>query len=172
MTDAIAAGSAPAPRWPRLVLLIAAAIKLFGGLSSLPILFGDLSQVPGPGLGGAIIIAEIVLQPILALAALFFTIRGKIPYALIAMAFIILMNWLSYVPSLQLHGVNFGDGDPITGALLFAKIVLAPLLSLVVAGLALMEKHLTLATVLAVVPTILDIIGVAIFAVGVAIYGF
>lgn len=34
----------------------------------------------------------------LALAALFFLIRGHLPYALLAMAFIILMTWLLAFP--------------------------------------------------------------------------
>ena len=39
---------------------VAIAIEFFGGLSTLPILAGDLNEVPGPGVGGAIIIATIV----------------------------------------------------------------------------------------------------------------
>jgi len=72
------AGSAQtaAPRWPQLVLLIAAAIELLNALSGVPVLFGNLSDVPGPGIGGAIIVTKIALMPFAALAALFFTSAG------------------------------------------------------------------------------------------------
>jgi hypothetical protein len=166
-------------RWPRLLLLIAATIELLGGLGSLPILFGDLNEVPGPGLDGQIIIAGIVLQPLLAFAALYFTIRGKIAYALVAMAFIILMSWLSFVPSIRLHGLdlrsNLLDVTPgsamVTGGLFF-QVIIAPMIALTVAGLALTGKHMTLATLLAVLPTLIQVLGALAFGISVAIYGF
>ena len=166
------AAIAPPPRWPRLLLLIAAAIELLVGLRDLPILLlGDLSQIPGPGLGGAVIIAKIVLQPILALAALIFTVRGRLPYALLAMALIILMTWLNYVPSVALHGLEL-QGSPVVVALMGFQIILAPLLALAIAGLVLADKQLTLATVLAILPTFVGVAGVIAFAISVAIYGF
>jgi hypothetical protein len=128
--------------------------------------------VPGPGLGGQVTLAGIVLEPILALAALVFTIRGKIPYALVAMAFVILMSWLSYIPSVQLHGLDLSQGDAFTSTMLGWELIAAPVVALVVAGLALLEKHLTLATVLAVLPTLAHILSVLAFGIGVAIYGF
>ena len=47
-----------APRLPGLYLLliIMAAIEAFDGVSHAPILFGDMSEIPGPGIGGAIIL--------------------------------------------------------------------------------------------------------------------
>lgn len=175
MTQAIDAtgATAHAPRgWPRVLLLLAAIIEFLGGLGSLPILLGDLNEVPGPGLGGKIILAGIVLQPLLALAALFFTIRGKLPYALVAMAFIILMAWLSFMPSVRLHGLDFSQGDAFTASMLAWQLIVAPVVALAVAGLALREKHLTLATLLAVLPTLAHVLSVVVFGVSVAIYGF
>lgn len=175
MTQAIEAAGAPAhppARWPRLLLLLAAIIEFMGGLGGLPILFGDLNEVPGPGLGGRIILAGIVLQPLLALAALFFAIRGKIPYALVAMAFIMLMAWLSYMPSVRLHGLDLSQGDAFTASMLGWQLIGAPVVALSVAGLALRETQLTLATVLAVLPTLAHVLSVIVFGVSVAIYGF
>jgi hypothetical protein len=174
MTNADAAAAMPAqgaPRWPRLLLLVAAAIELLGGLSDLPILLGNLSEIPGPGLGGAIIIAKIALQPLLALAALIFTLRGRLPYALLAMAFIILMTWLNYLPSVATHGLEL-QGSPAVVLLLVFQIIVAPLLALAIAGLVLTGKQLTLATLLAVLPTLISILSVIAFGIGVAIYGF
>jgi hypothetical protein len=173
MTDTV--GVAPATgvaKWACVLLQIAAVIEFLGGLNGLPILLGDLNEVPGPGLGGQIILAGIVLRPLLALAALFFTIRRNIPYALVAMAFIILLSWLSYVPSVQLHGLDLSQGDGFTSVMLGWELIAAPVVALAVAGLALWEKHLTLASVLAVLPTLAHILSVIVFGVSVAIYGF
>jgi hypothetical protein len=173
MTDTVSvAPSAQTAKWARLLLLIAAVIEFLGGLNGLPILFGDLNEVPGPGLGGQIILAGIVLQPLLALAAIFFTVRGKIPYALVAMAFIILLSWLSYVPSVRLHGLDLSQGDAFTTAMLGWQLIVAPVVALAVAGLALRETQLTLATVLAVLPTLAHVLSVIVFGISVAIYGF
>ena len=61
--------AAPVPiRPPRLLglyllLIIIAAIEAFDGLSHAPMLFGDMSEIPGPGIGGAIIKAYIASHP-------------------------------------------------------------------------------------------------------------
>jgi hypothetical protein len=160
MTDTVSvAPAAHTAKWARLLLLIAAMIEFLGGLGSLPILLGDLNEVPGPGLDGQIILAGI-------------TVRGKIPFALVAMAFIILMAWLSYVPSVRLHGLDFSQGDAFTTAMLGWELIVAPVVALAVAGLALRETQLTLATVLAVVPTLAHVLSVIAFGISVAIYGF
>ena len=173
MTDTASVAPAAQPaKWARLLLLIAAMIEFLGGLRGLPMLLGDLNEVPGPGLDGQIILAGIVLQPLLALAALFFTVRGKIPYALVAMAFIILMAWLSYVPSVRLHGLDLSQGDAFTSTMLGWQLIAAPVVALAVAGLALRETQLTLATVLAVLPTLAHVLSVIVFGISVAIYGF
>jgi hypothetical protein len=175
MTDTIAAASAP--RWPRLLLIIAAMIELLGGLQGLPVLLGDTSEVPGHDLGGAIVTAHIVLQPILALVVLLFAIRGNIPYALLALALNTVMTWMSYVPSLQLHGISFAGnlgspGEIFASALLAWEIFLAPATALIVAALVLINKRLTWATLLAVLPTFVGALSVIAFGISVAIYGF
>ena len=174
MTEVNQAAAAPAQRprrWPGLLLLIVAIFEFMGGLGALPILAGDLNEVPGPGLGGAIVIATIVLQPIAAAAALFFLVRGDLPGALVSMAIVILAGWLSYLPSVQLHGLEM-QADGAGGLLTFALIILPPILVLGITGLALMGKHLTLATLLAILPTLVSILSVVAFGIGVAIYGF
>jgi hypothetical protein len=111
-------------RWPGLLLLIAAIIEFMGGLNGLPILAGDLSEVPGPGLGGAIITATIILHPVAATAALFFLVRGNV-----SMAVVILLAWLSYLPSVALHGLDFQAGG-VGGLFTFTEIILPPILVL------------------------------------------
>ncbi len=163
---------APQPaRWPRLLLLIAAMIELLGGLGALPILAGDLNEVPGPGLGGQIVLATIILRPIAAVAALFFLVRGRLPEALVSMAVVILIGWISYLPSVQLHGLEM-EGDGAGGVFTFAMMILPPILVLAIAALALTGTRLKLATLLAILPTLIGILAVVAFGIGVAIYGF
>ena len=175
MTIANGAGAVPAEasaRWPRLLLIIAAAIELIGGLRDLPILLGDLSQVPGLDFGGAVNIAKIVLQPILAFLALALAIRRRMMDALLAMAAIIALTWLSFLPSVAIQGLGLtAGGIGFTAALLVFQVFLAPAIALAVALLAL-ARHWTPACVLAVVPTFIGVACVVAFAVDVAIHGF
>ena len=87
------------------------------------------------------------------------------------MAVVILVGWISYLPSIQLHGLEM-QGDGAGGLFTFAMIILPPILVLAIAGLALSGKHLTLATLLAVLPTLISVLSVVAFGIGVAIYGF
>jgi len=171
MTRADTAAEAPpkaAPRWPRLILLVAAAIEFLTGLSDLPILFGNLSEVPGPGIGGAIIVAKIALTPLIAFAALFFTIRGRILYAILAMAADLLLMWVSFLPSVAINGLEMAGMAAVATTYL---IFLVPLLAL--AGIVLaLRGRLAPAIALVVLPTFLGVAATIAFAIGVAINGF
>jgi hypothetical protein len=174
MAHANQAAAVPAKqprRWPGLLLLIVAIIELMGGIGALPILAGNLDEIPGPGLGGKIIIATIILHPIAAAVALFFLVRGHLPGALVSMAVVILLGWISYLPSIQLHGLE-PQGDGAGGLFTFALIILPPVLVVAITALALTGKRLTLATILALLPTLISILSVVAFGIGVAIYGF
>jgi hypothetical protein len=182
MAQADQAGVAPAAqprRWPALLLLIVALIEFMGGLADLPVLAGNLDEIPGPGLGGKIIIATIILRPIAAAAALLFLVRSKLPGALVSMAVVILLGWISYLPSIQLHGLELpaDAGMPLfaeatVNALLVWEAIVKPILVLAIAGLALTGKKLTLATILALLPTLISVLSVVAFGISVAIYGF
>ena len=87
------------------------------------------------------------------------------------MAVVILVGWISYLPSVQLHGLEM-LADGAGGLLTFAMIILPPILVLAIAGLALTGKRLTLATLLATLPTLVGILSVVAFGIGVAVYGF
>jgi len=174
MTQAIDAATVPAEqpgRWPRLLLLIVASIELMGGIGALPILAGNLDEIPGPGLGGKIILATIILRPIAAAVALFFLVRGNLPGALVSIALVILVGWISYLPSIQLHGLEL-QGDGAGGLFTVALTILPPILVLAISALALTNTRLKLATLLATLPTLISILSVVAFGIGVAIYGF
>jgi hypothetical protein len=126
---------------------------------------------PLPGVGGKIIVATIILRPIAAAVTLFFLVRGNLPGALVSMAIVILVGWISYLPSIQLHGLEL-QGDGAGGLFTVALVILPPILVLAIAALALTGKRLTLATVLALLPTLIGILSVVAFGIGIAIYGF
>jgi hypothetical protein len=158
-------------RW-RMLLVAAAALEFLGGVRDLPILFGDLSEVPGPGLGGGIIIAKIALQPILGLAALLCAWKGRLRESLLAMAAIILVTWLNFLPSVTLHGLDFRGKDAFISLHMILQIVLAPFLAAAVAALAIRNRVTPTAIALAILPTVVGVLGVVAFAISVAIYGF
>jgi hypothetical protein len=169
---ATSAAAVSVSRGWRLLLIAAAALEFLGGVRDFPMLFGNLSEVPGPGLGGAIIIAKIALQPILGLAALVFAWTGRLREALLAMAAIILVTWLTFRPSIALHGLDFKGKDAFISSHMILQVVLAPFLAAIVAAMAIRNRITPTAIALAVLPTVVGVLGVLVFAISVAIYGF
>jgi hypothetical protein len=161
----------PAPRYRglRVVLIIAAVLEAFDALSSLPTLFGDMSEIPGPGIGGVLIKAHIAAHLPLALAALLFAATGRARTAIIALGAVVAMTWLNYLPSVVLHGLEFnGIGAFETPV----RIIAFPLMAACGIALAARNQRLGLAAALVTVPTFYSLIGLIIFAIGVGTYGF
>lgn len=166
--------AAPAPQqpagWARALLLITIVIEFFEGLSTLPILAGNLNDVPGPGLGGAIVVATIILHPIVAAGALYFLIRGQLTTAILCLVLVVVLNWVSYLPSVALHGMDVSP-EPTSVIVTFIILILPPLVGLSVPPL-LSRQQITPAILLAVLPTVIGVLSVLAFGIGVAIYGF
>jgi hypothetical protein len=160
---ALAPATAPRLIGLRVVLMIAALLEAFDAL------FGDISEIPGPGFGGFLIKAPIATHPVLALATLVFAAIGRVRYAVIALGAIVFMTWLNYMPSVVRHGLEFrGVGAFETPV----RIIAFPLMAACAVALAARNQRLRLATALASIPTFYSLIGVIIFAIGVSIYGF
>ena len=165
----------PAPvRAPRLLglyllLILIAAIEAFDGLSHVPTLFGDMSEIPGPGIGGAIIKAYIAVHPLLALAALALATVGRLRYAIMALGALVLMNWLNYMPSVVRHGLDFGGLSAFQTPV---QIIAFPLMGTCAIVLAARKERLGLATILVSIPTVFDVLAVIAFGIGVFLYGF
>jgi hypothetical protein len=176
MTEPTAtAATAPSPTSQRhlglrAVLIIIAIIEALDALSSVSILFGDMSQIPGPGIGGAIIKAHIASHLPLALAALLFAAIGRVRYAIIALGAIVAMTWLNYLPSVVLHGLEFDGG--FAALQTTAQIIAFPLLAACAIALAARDRRLGLATALVSLPTLFNVFGVIAFAIGVGLHGF
>lgn len=175
MTEpAATAETAPAPTQRhlglRVVLIIVAIIEAFDALSSVSILFGDMSEIPGPGLGGFLIKAHIAAHLPLALAALVFAAIGRVRYAIIALGAVVAMTWLNLMPSVVLHGLEFGSG--FLALQTTAQIIAFPLMAACAIALAARDRRLGLATALVSIPTLFNVLGIIAFAIGVSLYGF
>ncbi|WP_108519845.1 hypothetical protein [Bradyrhizobium algeriense] len=167
--------AAPVPiRAPRLLglyllLIIIAAIEAFDGLSHAPILFDDMSKIPGPGVGGAIIKAYIASHPSLALAALAFATVGRLRYAIITLGALVLMAWLNFMPSVARHGFDFRGVSAFETPV---RIIAFPLMAGCAIALAARGQRLGLATVLVSIPTLYSVFAVIAFGIGIILYGF
>lgn len=166
--------AAEPPRTHRLLgiyvlLIIIAVIETFDGLSGAPILFGDMSEIPGPGVGGAIVKAYIASHPVLALAALVLAATGHVRYAIMALGALATMTWLNYMPSVVRHGLDFGG---IAGFETVAQIIAFPLMAACAIALAARNRRLGVATALVSIPTLSGLLGVIVFAISVALHGF
>lgn len=165
----------PAPiRPPRLLglyllLIIVAAVETFDGLSNAPMLFGDMSTIPGPGIGDAIIKTYIASHPVLAPAALAFATCGRLRYAIITLGALVLMTWLHFVPSVVRHGFDF---DGVSAFETPVRIIAFPLMAACAIALAARGERLGLATLLVSIPTLYGVASVIAFGIGIFLYGF
>src|SRR4029079_1511012 len=174
MNSATTLNNAAPLRAPRLLglyllLIIIAAVESFDGLSNASILFGDMSQIPGPGVGGTIIKAYIASHPLLALAALGFATVGRLRYAIMALGALALMTWLNFMPSVVRHGLDFRGVSAFETPV---RIIAFPLMGACAIALAARGQRLGLATLLVSIPTLYGVLAVIAFGIGIMIYGF
>ena len=152
-----------------LLLIIIAAIEAFDGLSHAPMLFGDMPDIPGLGIGGAIIKAYIASHPLLALAALGFATVGRLRYAIMALGALVLMTWLNFMPSVARHGLDFRGVSAFETPV---RIIAFPLMAACAIALAARGQRLGLATLLVSIPTLYGVFAVIAFGIGVILHGF
>lgn len=169
MPDTLPAPPIRRPFGLLMVVLATAALEAVDGLSSVSTLFGDMSEIPGPGFGGFLIKAYLATHPVLALAALALAATGQLRGAIVALGAVIVMTWLNYMPSIVLHGFDFRG---VSGLQTPLQIVAYPLMAACAIACALRNQRLGLATLLVSAPTLANVLMVVAFAVGVAIYGF
>ena len=166
--------AAEPPRTHRLLgiyvlLIIIAVIETFDGLSGAPILFGDMSEIPGPGVGGAIVKAYIASHPVLALAALALAATGHVRYAIMALGALVLMNWLNDMPSMVRHGLDFRGVSAFETPV---RIIAFPLMAACGIALAAHGQRPGLATLLVSIPTLYGVFAVIAFGIGIILHGF
>ena len=152
-----------------LLLILIAAIEAFDGLSHVPTLFGDMSEIPGPGVGGAIIKAYVAVHPLLALAALALATIGRLRCAIMALGALVLMNWLNDMPSVVRHGLDFKGLSAFETPM---QIIAFPLMGACAIALAARNQRLGLAAMLVSIPTLYSVAAVIAFGIGIFLYGF
>lgn len=168
--DTASTASAPRHIGLRVVLFAAALFEAFQALPDVPMLFGDMSEIPGPGFGGFLIKAYIATHAPLALAALVFAAVGNVRHAIIGLGAVVIMTWLNWMPSVARFG--FGFENFYTTAQGTAQIIAFPLIGACGIACAARGRRLAVATALVTIPTFWFWLGVIAFAIGVSIYGF
>ncbi len=165
------AESVPAPRRLGLrgVLIILAMIEAGLGISDAPTLFGDMTHI-GSGIGSGLIKAHLAAHPLLALAAIVFAAMGRVRHAIIALGTIIIMAWLSDMPSVVVRGFELKGTFSIVETT--ARVIAFPLLAACAIAYAAHNEHLGRATLLVAIPTLFTVVLLVGFAIGVMIYGF
>lgn len=169
-TDTTAAPVA-APGWGlRIFVIVFAALETLSGLMELPGWF-DLPQ-PSPGfeLSQYFGNAYQIVHPPLAALTLILALFGRVRGAIIALAVMVLANWLSDIPGAFIHGLEIAPG--LFGKLPAMKYFGYPVIGIAALWLAWRNTRLWIAAILSVVPTAAQIVGVVGFAIGVMIYGF
>jgi hypothetical protein len=135
------------------------------------VLFAGDPDVPGNGWGGWAVTSQLALTAPFAAIAIFFLAKRDLRRAIPFIAGIGLLEWISYLPSIVNHPANF-SGNGIVGALLFAKMMIFPLLMLMAIALVCKNHRLVLAGVIASLPSIANWLMVVAFGVSIAIHGF
>jgi hypothetical protein len=148
---------------------LAALFEALQALPSVPILFGDMSEIPGPGFGGFLIKAHIATHAPLALAALIFAAVRNLRYAIIALGAVVVMTWLNYLPSVVWDG---RVGQLLHNPQGLTQIVAFPLMGTCGIAYAARNQRLGIATARVSIPTFWFWLGVIAFAISIGIYGF
>jgi hypothetical protein len=156
----------------RIGLIALSGVILFGALSDVPALFLVHDQT-----GGLLVFAQrllglkLALAPVIAGAALVLAIRHRPTYATVALATLMLVDWIAELPTIAIHGMELTGGGFLSLVVAMQRI-LYPLLAVAAIALALRNDRLVTAAALTAVPLLVNTLGVAAFAIGVAIYGF
>ncbi|WP_046827031.1 hypothetical protein [Afipia massiliensis] len=153
----------------RSVLIILALVEAWFGFFDAPVLFGDMSHI-GSGIGSGLVKAHLAAHPVLAVAAIAFASLGYVRHAIIALGTIIIMSWLSDMPSVVAHGLEFKSAFSAVETI--AKVIAFPLIAACAIAYAAHNEHLGRATFLVAVPTLFNVVLIVGFAIGVMIYGF
>jgi hypothetical protein len=156
----------------RIAVIILALIKTVSSLSGLAGGVAAISEYAGNGFGQWLLFAGVAIFPILALAALIFAFKGDVGRAIMALAAIVIVGFLTDgIPSLFVHGLELSGSATVTLYYL-AQLVVFPLLAVVAFVLARRNEKLVLAAILVCLPTVANILAVIGFAIGVSIHGF
>lgn len=157
--------------WLRVGLVVLSGVILLDAVPSFPSAFSDHGYTDRLLVfAQRVMNVKLALAPFIAGAALLFTIRNKITHAIVALATLMLLGWLTDLPDFAIDGMKLGGGS--YALVVAAQRFLYPLLAVSAMALALRNERLVTAAVLTAIPTIVNWLGVLIFTISVIRYGF
>ena len=155
----------------RIALIAITAITALGAMADFPIAFHDFGHIePLLVFAQRVTAAKLMIAPLIAGTALFFAATGRLRGAIATLAALMLVTFISDLPTYPIHGFELDASLP--GLFVLAERVVLPLLGVAALVLAIRNTHLVLATVFVALPKIVTLTGVILFAVGVAVHGF
>jgi hypothetical protein len=156
----------------RVVVIILALLHTIAELFGLSA-FANLSEYAGNGWAQWLLLAGLAVFPFLAVAALIFAFRGDVRRAIMLIALIAIVTFVTdQLPSIFTHGMDLKGSNALLTLYFYVKTFVLPLLAVVAFVLARRNEKLALAAAFAsltMVSAIVDVVG---FAIGIAIYGF
>ncbi len=154
----------------RVILILMAIVEAIGSIPNVGTLIGDMSQFLGSGLSSFLIKTHFATTPIFAVAALALAAMDHIRHAITALALIALMRWLSLMPSVVLHGLDFFG---LIGNRTVVQIIAFPLMAICAIVYATRNERLVLSTLLVSLPIMTNLFfRLALFAISIAIASF
>ncbi|MBX9709562.1 MAG: hypothetical protein K2X60_00845 [Xanthobacteraceae bacterium] len=170
--NSVALETAPAPisGWKRFWLsAVMVPLALFETWdSSMFFLALDLSDT-GSGFSGILTKIYMLTHPVFAVAAVLCALAGRVRWAVVAMAGVVLGRWLWYLPG---PNGSLASKDLYALQPTITLLIIPPLLAVCALVLARRNEHLGLATLLVCVPVIYSNFEMALFILAVSIYGF
>jgi hypothetical protein len=155
----------------RVVIALVGVIEGLSGLTDLPVLFGDITKIPGTSPGGLAILASSVLHPILGFAALAFALTRRLRHGIVALGAFALAKWFSDALSMTANDLQL-NGDAFVNSMMLFQIVIQPVVAAGAIAAAWFNRHLVAATIAVMLPTLVNAAGIAAFAIGVSLHGF
>jgi hypothetical protein len=158
--------------WLRSGLMLVAVLELLDAVPNL----GKLSGVIQPGgameqFAQVLLDAKLVLAPLAAGAVLLFAFFGRLRPAVLALAAFAFMGWaLDDVWQVAIHGFGFRPDYYYGRVDAFAHQIVFPIGALAGAGLALRNRHLAWAGLLAGLPPLFNWTVVILFAISVMLH--
>jgi hypothetical protein len=162
----------PPPRtWLRVGLIVLAAIETLSALADFSGIFYDYNHTTALLIfAQGVTKTRLAIAPLIAGAALVFASIGRLRHAIVALAALVLVVWLTELPSIAIHGLELSGG--FVGLHLIAQRFIYPVIAVAAIVLAVRNQRLALAGALVSLPRIVAWLGVLAFGIGVMIYGF
>ena len=154
-----------------IALCVLAGLVTLSALSDFPSIFYERDHTePLIIFAQTLTNAWLAIAPLIAGTALVFAFMGRVRHAIVMLAALILVRWLTELPSIAIHGWELSAD--YGGVIVAIQRFLYPVIAVAAIVFAVKNRRLWLATVFVSLPTAVAWAGVLIFAIGVSIYGF